>query len=74
MNISNNQLVGFKLPEGWRGPDSDGGFRSPDGDYQKQPPAGAELILDGIIAISDAAIKFRMAAETLARDGWIRSR
>jgi hypothetical protein len=54
LDISSNALAGFNLPEGWSGPDADGDFKSPRGTYEKCPPAEAEAILDGIIALANA--------------------
>jgi hypothetical protein len=53
LDISSNNLVSFKLPEGWSGPDSDGDYKSPGGDYQKESPEGTEPILDGVNALVD---------------------
>jgi hypothetical protein len=47
-----NALVGFNLPEGWS-KDEDW-FSGPKGQCEKYPPAEAEVILDGIIALANA--------------------
>lgn len=67
LNMRYNQLVPFKLPEGWSGPDMYGYFERPDGEVQRQPPEGAEPILAGILSLADG-IKHSRALTRLTMD------
>jgi hypothetical protein len=51
LNLAANNLGQLVLPEGWSGPDGDGEYEDPDGEYHKQAPAGSKP--EGIIALAN---------------------
>jgi hypothetical protein len=48
LNLANNNLG---VPEGWRGPDKDGKYKDPRGNYHEAPPEGSS---GGVIAVANA--------------------
>jgi Leucine-rich repeat (LRR) protein len=48
LNLANNSLG---MPNGWSGPDGNGEYKDPDGEYHEALPAGSS---DGVIAIANA--------------------
>jgi hypothetical protein len=49
LNLANNSLG---MPNGWSGPNNDGEYRDPNGEYHKALPAGSSVL--GVIAIANA--------------------
>jgi hypothetical protein len=52
LNLAANNLGQLVLPEGWSGPNDDGEYEDPDGEYHQQAPAGSKP--EGIIALANA--------------------
>jgi hypothetical protein len=73
LNLAANKLGQLVLPEGWSGPDGDGEYQDPDGEYHRQAPVGSKpggiVVLANVIKDMGAMTSLNLASNSLGVEG-----